>query len=207
MESTDSATGDSSHSAAMRAVGPRRFNLGDAMIFTAATSFALPFALWAFERIREWNGVYPIGFDRGIRVAAWTLWWGFKNRSGQGYHAVNFATQGGLVFLATWSLALVAARIRRPRPPIGEASLQPGSVVRLVVLLNLWAYLFLAWFQVVPPPRVQVSTWGGGVAAAWGLLAITGRWKPEASWLDRFGRALGVCWIPSTPLLWWLGQF
>jgi hypothetical protein len=177
------------------------------MVLIAATALALPLALWAVERIRDWDRTYPLGFDRGLRVAAWTLWWGLRNRSGQGYHAINFATQGSLVFLATRSLAVPVVRLRRPRPPVGEALSQPGVVVGLDILSNLWAYLFLAWFQILPPPQVQVSTWGGGVAIAWGLLALTGRWRPEANWIDRLGRALGVCWIGSVPWMWWLGQF
>jgi hypothetical protein len=42
------------------------------------------------------------------------------------------------------------------------------------------------------------------VALAWALLAITRRWKSEASWIDRLGRMLGVLWIGMTPLMWWL---
>jgi hypothetical protein len=120
---------------------------------------------------------------------------------------INFATQGSLIFIACWSLALPLVRLRRPRPPVVEALIQPGAIVGLVIFLNLWGYLTLAYFQIFPPPQVLVSTWGGGIALAWVVLAILGRWKPEASWIDRMGRGLGVCWFGSVPLLWWLGQF
>ena len=39
------------------------------------------------------------------------------------------------------------------------------------------------------------SPCGTAVAAVWFLLAISGRWRPERSWIDRFGRGLGLLWI------------
>jgi len=36
---------------------------------------------------------------------------------------------------------------------------------------------------------------GIAVFVAWGVLFATGRWRSEASWLDRSGRFLGVYWI------------
>jgi hypothetical protein len=42
------------------------------------------------------------------------------------------------------------------------------------------------------------------VAAAWLLLAVSGRWRSEPDWLDRFGRALGAFWIAVIPFTcWW----
>jgi hypothetical protein len=36
---------------------------------------------------------------------------------------------------------------------------------------------------------------GATVAAVWLVLATSGRWRPEKSWIDRLGRGLGVTWI------------
>jgi hypothetical protein len=36
---------------------------------------------------------------------------------------------------------------------------------------------------------------GCTVAAIWLLLVLSGRWRPERSWIDRLGRLLGVVWI------------
>jgi hypothetical protein len=36
---------------------------------------------------------------------------------------------------------------------------------------------------------------GFAVMAGWLTLALGGRWKNEAGWIDRMGRALGGCWI------------
>ena len=33
------------------------------------------------------------------------------------------------------------------------------------------------------------------VAGAWLLLALTGRWRAEKTWVDRLGRALGAVWV------------
>jgi hypothetical protein len=36
---------------------------------------------------------------------------------------------------------------------------------------------------------------GPGVAAVWLVLALSGRWRPEKSWIDRLGRLIGAMWI------------
>jgi hypothetical protein len=42
------------------------------------------------------------------------------------------------------------------------------------------------------------------VAAAWLLLAVSGRWRSEPGWLDRLGRILGTFWIAIIPFsCWW----
>ncbi len=42
------------------------------------------------------------------------------------------------------------------------------------------------------------------VAAAWLLLAVSGRWRSEPGWLDRLGRGLGAYWIAIIPFsCWW----
>jgi hypothetical protein len=42
------------------------------------------------------------------------------------------------------------------------------------------------------------------VAAAWLLLAVSGRWRSEPGWLDGLGRVLGTFWIAIIPFsCWW----
>ncbi len=36
---------------------------------------------------------------------------------------------------------------------------------------------------------------GYAVAAVWLVQAVSGRWRPEKSWIDRLGRLLGMVWI------------
>ena len=37
----------------------------------------------------------------------------------------------------------------------------------------------------------------GSILGAWSLLILAGRWKSEASGLERLGRLLGWCWLSS----------
>jgi hypothetical protein len=41
---------------------------------------------------------------------------------------------------------------------------------------------------------------GGAVAVGWIALALSRRWKPEAGWVDRIGRALGCAAIGAAVL-------
>ena len=40
---------------------------------------------------------------------------------------------------------------------------------------------------------------GGYAVAAWLTLAIGRRWRPEPSWVNRWGRAIGVFWLLMIP--------
>jgi hypothetical protein len=45
---------------------------------------------------------------------------------------------------------------------------------------------------------------GVAVGSGWVLLLLSGRWRPEPSWIDRAGRVLGWFWIAILPLTaWW----
>jgi hypothetical protein len=44
------------------------------------------------------------------------------------------------------------------------------------------------------------SPCGPAVAAVWLVLALSGRWRPEKSWIDRLGRLLGAMWIMISAL-------
>jgi hypothetical protein len=120
-----------------------------------------------------------------------------------------------------WMIAYVVMRLRRPRPSFRAVALQPGMVAfwavatlfvvdRLVhnfvpgVLMYRVAGSALSPLTGNPPggsrfqPTVVVMfelvVACLAIPLAWGVLKVAGRWRPEASWLDRFGRALGVCW-------------
>jgi hypothetical protein len=41
---------------------------------------------------------------------------------------------------------------------------------------------------------------GWAVAVSWLTIALIGRWRPEPSWVDRAGRALGCIWILLGPI-------
>jgi hypothetical protein len=41
---------------------------------------------------------------------------------------------------------------------------------------------------------------GLAVLISWLILQLGGRWRSEASWVDRLGRAIGVAWISVIPI-------
>jgi hypothetical protein len=113
--------------------------------------------------------------------------------------------------LCYWTLGFLVLRMRRPRPRLGRLWRQPGfvatcaaSTVILIILLEkfIWhrnnimhylegdrlAYLFQPALGSSPQP-------GPAVAAAWTILILSGRWRPEASWVDRCGRLIGGLWV------------
>jgi hypothetical protein len=119
-----------------------------------------------------------------------------------------------LPFLISGSLAQIAFRLQRPRPPWDELRQQPGTVacalatafLTPVGLMTVWSHLFsrrppqVAWARIADdlrPERLTIVTTliGMAVLVAWVVLKATGQWKPEASWIDRLGRVLGVGWI------------
>jgi len=45
------------------------------------------------------------------------------------------------------------------------------------------------------------SSIGSAVAASWLILALRGRWRVGADWVDRAGALVGFCWIVLPPVL------
>jgi hypothetical protein len=87
-------------------------------------------------------------------------------------------------------------------PEIG--SLTPPQ--RVLPPMNLWPH---GVFPLPPSPRSPLRelwlslSWGlhesaysaHGIAGAWLIMALGGWWKPQRTWIDRLGRALGTAWI------------
>lgn len=110
--------------------------------------------------------------------------------------------------------ALLIIRLRRPRPPLRKLFRQPGAAASAAgtAALAIGGMILLAgWLcnsgHYVPGGthawrlillRVPVA-----VLAAWGLLAISGRWRPEPTWIDRAGRLVGGFWITLWMLRWY----
>jgi hypothetical protein len=51
---------------------------------------------------------------------------------------------------------------------------------------------------------LRLDLYSPAVAGAWLALVLSGRWRPEPDWIDRAGRAFGVCWIVSPFIATWL---
>ena len=131
--------------------------------------------------------------------------------------------------LAGWTGAFLAIRLHGVRPRRRRLVAQPGLVaaVAVLVMLAIEAPLLAgsAWYdgRFGWATRTRVAEFaangvvllahhaGWAVATSWLTLALTGRWRPEASWVDRLGRALGFAWLllgPPASLLidhatWW----
>lgn len=122
-------------------------------------------------------------------------------------------------FLAALTLAWYPLRLRRPRVRWSHLSRQPGVAVALVAVLawlagglitSPWAIGVqrapTGWLAIGFIPLAASTTLGGfGVLLTWTCSTLAGRWRPEATWVDRLGRAVGVGWlalaIPSAFLL------
>src|SRR4051794_14909421 len=123
-------------------------------------------------------------------------------------------------FAAAWTVTVPILRMRAPRPPARRRLAQPGVVACYAALAGVvWAAIGLA--GMLAADRLGANSlesaperWlfhfvveelfayiGLSVAASWVGVALAGRWRRSADWIDRFGRMLGVFWI-LTGLLW-----
>jgi len=169
-----------------RAATDRRPGLLDGMLFIAATAVGL--ALWRAYR----STVLPFASGNlGVRG----LW---------------YQSMGLSCLLGPWSLALLVASARQPRPRLRRLATRPAFVVGIAVLLVLVieavavaaamairgsesvlrrSDLPLVLLVLVP---MQV---GNTLAVAWAVQATRGRRRWRAGWLDRLGWAVGGGWI------------
>jgi hypothetical protein len=163
----------------------RRFTIADGMILIAASAASMV-------------DLRPLLSDTAL-IFPW-LWF-----------ALPRLICAGLAF----TTALTAIRLRRPRPGREDLWCRPGWVACVSVAIGLAfgvvdATLSIAAlirqgptvtalvmavdvFQAVlfgAPAQVVVA-----LAAAWTVLALSGRWRSESGWIDRAGRAIGVYWI------------
>jgi hypothetical protein len=120
--------------------------------------------------------------------------------------------------LAAWTGAFLATRLHAPRSRRRRLFLQPGFVGAVAVLsvlavesaLLIWSAWFDGRFGWSSPTRVAEFAVNGtvllahhagwAVAVSWLTLALIGRWRPEPSWVDRWGRVLGCAWILVGPM-------
>lgn len=129
------------------------------------------------------------------------------------------------------SYATLTLRLRKPRPGLVRIARQPGMVacvtasacVALLVCL-IGANLAVGRDTLSIQEMVQSSVggrtvgvfeplWplafatygdrvGFAVAGAWLAQRLLGCWRPEPSWIDRLGRALGATWVLAAISIW-----
>jgi hypothetical protein len=125
----------------------------------------------------------------------------------------NFADAGAYL-LAPWAFSLVILRMLRPRPRQRALLNRPGfvatGVATAVILQQLVRFQienarlygslrngFVMVFEATNPTPIALA-----VMASWSLMVACGRWHPEASWVDRAGRAVGVAYVLASLSTW-----
>ena len=172
---------------------PRRtFNLLDAMVLIAAT--AAGFAVMRNCSPEEFTSQYT-----PIPPPTWLNW--------SSVVASNCALYLSPI-PAAWTVATLLLRFRSPRPPLRRLMRQPGAVAACAaapgIAIGAAHYLLElhdAYSVHSAPFRDTTYALGWAVGASWIVLALSGRWRPERSWLDRLGLALGVYWVGMIALM------
>ncbi|MDB5350761.1 MAG: hypothetical protein JWN86_2008 [Planctomycetota bacterium] len=184
--------------------GCRRFTILDGMILIAATAVGL-----------AWVGrVWP-GFLNQLPPARRSWAWG------RDFTVKVTALATPVLMMWTWAILLL--RLRGPRPGWRRVTRQPGmtaclsalilfaivaTVEALVISRSIYSQsLFAAEFwRDVPGSLLEFLALGSpfiglGVALSWLLMAVQRGWRSEPSWIDRAGRAIGLLWVATTPIL------
>jgi hypothetical protein len=171
----------------------RRFTILDGLILIAVIAIGLAGARWH----RQSTGMPP-------------AWWGVV--------ALQDANWIGLISC----LAMVPLRLHGTRPRLVDLWRQPGWIACIgvgvatgvgilqellscsVILLrrpgdDLWRLASHSFTQFTyrAPQAAFIA-----VVTTWAVLALSGHWKPEKSWIDRLGRILGAYWVVH-PFLGW----
>jgi hypothetical protein len=188
-----------------RSMLPRKFTLTDAMVLVAAAAISL-------VPIREY-----LTFVQDRRIVdsiprEWSLAsiWRFSTLAA-----------GMLAPLAlSLSLGLWILRLRKPRPAWRSLFRQPGAVASTAVVAESSLFVLKVWFAQAyiqsrsRPLEPLIDLWinrlpwtGEVIAVAWLVLWLCGSWEPESSWIDRFGRALGVYWVASGVLFHYMMRY
>jgi hypothetical protein len=199
----------------------RRFTLADAMVLVAATAAGIAIAR---EGQRSLTTIL-LFVDGGPRVD-------FFERLKR---VLSPLARGTVVWgpvLTCWALALLALRLRRPRPIRRRLFAPPGVAACFIAMVlvgfgtaeSAWKSCMSPDFDVIggyvihaaprAPELVRAlqggstsATVGFGVAALWIWMAISSRWRSEPHWIDRAGRILGVTWLVVIPLRLWFDVF
>jgi hypothetical protein len=171
----------------------RRFLISDAMILIAATAVGIALTravLPGFEAFSSGFGGAP---------------------SMRRYFLIEYALNAILPPVVSLTIAVLFLRLRQPRPRLRRVFLQPGAaacatatlafMVAIVLIMSLWAAgstLVHTYNVFVASGQIASYTIMGG----WLVLILSGRWRPDRSWIDRAGIAIGAIWIGITVVEW-----
>jgi hypothetical protein len=184
------------------AAARRKFGLLDAIILVAAAALS---CFW-WRRFK----VYYLSPDFSV------------TNPSQFFFAVSVVRRGfsGMFpVLAPFTFALIPLRALRPRPSWRRVMCQPGAVACLTAGLTFSIQFTRQFvpeaanliFHEVPlstglsmdywaPAYCESTTFGLVILAAWLPMALGRRWRPEPTWVDRFGRLLAFAWVAAIPV-------
>jgi len=115
----------------------------------------------------------------------------------------------GMPVIAMWTLALIPIRLLGPRPSRRRLARQPGLMATLAVGVatvfgglqyligaSVWGWDYYGGMIGTEDTMAIVpALFGLAVSVSWMTLCVGRRWRAEASWVDRLGRAMGAFWI------------
>jgi hypothetical protein len=130
--------------------------------------------------------------------------------------------------LTIWTIALTLLWLRQPRGTVRKLSRYPGALacaavtasIITSVTFKLLFYLMISsmpvgrhaeWFYWLPGLFSSIEgdlsqygrPRGEAIAVCWTILWISGRWRAQATWLDRLGRLVAVIWFIITVSHYW----
>ncbi|MGO9466671.1 MAG: hypothetical protein ACLQIB_51640 [Isosphaeraceae bacterium] len=202
---------------------PRKFLLSDAIVLVAATAIGLAVFKPYHEALGPLRWTGPIGpatrfigliqgswgcLVRAFPFAmAWTLAILVLRLRRPRARWRRLIRQPGLVaglaavLVCAWRLAGFATMYARVFGDPGLAVFNvrfTGGIGGFVAGMPGWLVFDLDHFV------NTMAMIGVAVAASWVFLLVSRQWRPERSWIDRAGRALGWFWIAILPLTcWW----
>ncbi len=188
----------------MTAHPPRTFTIQDAMILLAATAIAFAWSRETTSRIVLFRPIHLS--SQAFREPAKAEIWQQLIKRFPLSTWFQLAVRVAIPFLVMWTAAILGLSFREPRQPVLEFRKTPGFAACLAATMAItidafWitAHYYFAssssWSSLNVLTTVNSVDVSFAVAGAWLMLIVLGVWKPEQSWLDRFGRFLGVAWI------------
>ncbi len=180
--------------------GPRRFGILDLIALILALGPGLAFT----------RAMLPTCLEYAGRINWTALRW--PNRANLAFmesaHAITFiilaVALAALCFVLFLTFAFLLLRLRRPRPIDSQLFQQPGLVGCLAGLAGATIPFVLSNR---PGFNYALSIPALAVLLMWSIRWAKRRLKPEASWIDRFGRALAVGWILFPSIIFGLALF
>jgi hypothetical protein len=172
----------------------RPFGLSDAMILTAGAALSMSMGIHLLPLFADQAGdlVRDAVAHNDEVLAHWPAFW--RATHDHLRNTLWYALQVAETVLIGLTLAFLALRLRRPRPPLRTLLRQSGMVAVLAMIFGLFLGTGLLLYAF--PGRVDSFTAapiaiGGSVAVAWTVLVLGRLQEPDPGWVGRLGRLLG----------------